>query len=276
MNKKAMGIAGLIALNVGMGLMMLPKILRLMGLDPQYKGKEYDLNGKKALIITTSHGSMGSTKKKTGVYASEMTVPYYAFLDANMAVDLASIEGHMIPIEPISLKYPLATLADKRFLSDKEFKNKVKNALKIDDLNFENYDLIFIAGGWGAAYDLGVSEVLGRKITAANAKRIILGSVCHGALGFLKAKEINGEPLVKDKKITAVTNRQIKELNIQVTPMHPETELRKKGAEFMSNTACKDIFANLTVVDGNIVTGQNQNAASETAQKMMKKLAEKV
>jgi hypothetical protein len=29
------------------------------------------------------------------------------------------------------------------------------------------------------------------------------------------------------------------------------------------------LFANLTVVDGRIVTGQNQYAGSETAQKMM-------
>jgi hypothetical protein len=177
MNKKLMLIASIMGLNLGMGLIFLPKLLRLMGLDPHYKGKKYDLNGKKALIITTSHDSLGSNKKKTGVYSSEMTVPYYAFLDGNMDVDLGSIEGGVIPIDPISLRYPLATPEDKQFLRDENFQKKFVNSLKIDDLRFTKYDLIFIAGGWGAAYDLGSSEVLGQKITEANAKGIIIGSV---------------------------------------------------------------------------------------------------
>jgi hypothetical protein len=34
-----------------------------------------------------------------------------------------------------------------------------------------------MAGGWGACYDLGTSEVLGKKITEANANSILPGSV---------------------------------------------------------------------------------------------------
>ncbi len=61
----------------------------------------------------------------------------------------------------------------------------------------------------------------------------------------------------------------MRELGINITPMHPETELRKAGAKFNSNTAFNDFFADITVVDGRLVTGQNQNAGAETAQKMM-------
>jgi putative intracellular protease/amidase len=51
--------------------------------------------------------------------------------------------------------------------------------------------------------------------------------------------------------------------------MHPETELRKHGAIYQNNTRYRDFFATLTVVDGNIVTGQNQNSSGETAQKLL-------
>jgi putative intracellular protease/amidase len=111
--------------------------------------------------------------------------------------------------------------------------------------------------------------VLGRKLSEAYAAGTVLGSVCHGALGFLKATDENGEPLLKGRHATGVTNKQVQELGIEITPQHPETELRKIGAIYESNTAFRDFFANLTVVDGRIVTGQNQNAGSETAQKMM-------
>lgn len=257
-------------------LVFLPKILNVIGLHPYYKGKGYNLAGKKTLIITTSHDKLGTNGKKTGVYASEMTVPYYVFSDANVSVSIASIKGGEIPIEPGSLKYPLLTSSDMKFLNDEKFKVKVKESLKIDDINFLDYGLIYMAGGWGASYDLGFSVVLGEKITLANAAGIILGSVCHGALGFLKSKEVDGEPLVKGKNITAVTDKQVRELRIISTPMHPETELRKAGANYLSETAFSDIFANLTVVDGNIVTGQNQNSGSETAQTMLKLLKESI
>lgn len=255
--------------------LMLPKILAYMGLHPDYEGQSFNLQGRSALIITTSHDVLGNTGKKTGVYASEMTVPYYEFLDAQMKVDLASIQGGNIPVEPVSIKWPVATGADKRYLTDDDFKNKAKNSLKIEDVDFTQYDIIYIAGGWGASYDLGISEILGAKITEANAKNILLGSVCHGALGFLKAKKENGESLLKDRRVTGVTNKQVKELGIEITPMHPETEIKKAGAKYESKNAFQDVFANYSVIDGNLVTGQNQNAGKEVAQKMMNILQNK-
>lgn len=273
--KKVLIVVGIILAVLLSVALLLPSILHLMGLHPTYKGEKYNLSGKRALIITTSTSTLGENGKATGVYASEMTIPYYAFLDSNIAVDIASIKGGQIPIEPMSVKYPLATPSDKRFLKDADYQSKVKSSIKIDDVDISKYDLIYIAGGWGAAYDLGYSEVLGKKITQANTEGKIFGSVCHGALGFLMAKETNGEPLMKGKTITAVSDKQVKELGITITPQHPETELRKIGANYKSNTAFKDFFADLTVIDGRFVTGQNQNSSSETAQKMMKMLNER-
>ena len=253
----------------------LPLLLNAMGLHAHYQGQGFDLGGRKALIITTSWRVLGDTGKKTGVYASEMTVPYYEFLDAKMQVDVASIDGGEIPIEPLSLNWPVSTPSDHRFLTDSDFQKKVKNSQKIDNVDFTRYDLVYMAGGWGAAYDLGTSEVLGRKISEAYSMKIILGSVCHGALGFLQAKDENGNPLVKGRKMTAVTDKQVKELGIEITPQHPERELRAAGALFEAKTAFRDMFTNHVVMDGTIVTGQNQNAGAETAQKMMDLLNKK-
>lgn len=247
----------------------LPRLLNLLGLHPHYRGRKFDLSGKRALVITTSQGTLGDTGKKTGVWASEMTVPYYAFLDAGMQVDVASVKGGPIPIDPWSLRWPIATPADRRFRTDPEFQDKVNRSHKIDDVDFTRYDLVYMAGGWGAAYDLGTSDVLGRKLSQAYATGAVLGSVCHGALGFLQATDERGKPLLAGRRITAVTDKQIRELGITYTPQHPETEVRQAKANYQSNGALLDVLANLTVVDGRIVTGQNQNAGAETAQKMM-------
>jgi len=257
---------------LGLAVANLPGILNALGLHRPYPGRSFDLSGKRALIITTSHAVLGDTGQPTGVYASEMTVPYYQFLDANMQVDVASIEGGEIPIEPVSLRWPLLTPEDKRFLADSEYQEKVKNSLKIDEIDFTQYDIVYLAGGWGAAYDLGYSEVLGQKISEAYAAEAILGSVCHGALGFLRASDENGQPLVLGRRMTAVTDKQVQELGISITPQHPERELRAAGALYESATAFRDFFASHVVIDGTLITGQNQNDGAEVAQRMMELL----
>jgi hypothetical protein len=62
-----------------------------------------------------------------------------------------------------------------------------------------------------------------------------------------------------------------------MTPLHPETELRKAGVQFESQTAFRDFFATHVTVDDEkrFVTGQNQNSGHETAQNMMRILAER-
>jgi putative intracellular protease/amidase len=246
----------------------LPAGLKALGLHPEYTGEKTSLPGGKALIITTSHDRL-TDKKATGVFGSEMTAPYYVFLDGGMTVDLASIKGGRIPIDPQSFIWFIQTDWDKRFLKDGVFQQKVEQSLWIDDLDFTAYDIIYLAGGWGAAYDLGTSEVLGRKISEAYAAGKIIGGVCHGPLGLLRAVDPEGQPLVKDRRVTAVTDKQVRELGITMTPQHPERELRAAGALFESRTAFRDLLANHSVTDGRLVTGQNQNAGAEVAHRMM-------
>ena len=207
--------------------------------------------------------------KPTGVFSSEMTVPYYAFLDAGMEVHVASPAGGEIPVEPQSLKPVIRTEADDRFLADDDLRRMVTESLAVGDLDMADYDIVYLAGGWGAAFDFGFSEVLGDQITEANRLGRVIGGVCHGPLGLLLAKSANGEPLVKDRRVTGVTDKQVRELGIESTPHHPETELRQAGAFFESTTRFRDPLANHWVVDGNLVTGQNQNAAPMVAREMM-------
>lgn len=252
------------------GWLGLPPLFRALGFHPHYAGPTYQLPGGKALIVTTSHDELGDGGKETGVFGSELTAPYYAFTDGGMTVDVASIEGGEIPIDPTSFIWFLEAPSDKRFQQDPTLRAKVKSSKRIDDVDFMAYDIIFLSGGWGAAYDLGTSETLGRKISEAWAAGKVIGGVCHGPLGLLLAKDETGEPLVKGRRLTAVTDKQVEQLGISMTPQHPERELRSAGALFESETALQDMFANHVVVDGRLVTGQNQNAGTETAEKMMR------
>lgn len=275
--KMALSVVGFLALIA----LLLPTILHSLGLHPEYKGEQYDLTGKRALVVTTSHGVLnkpGETEgKKTGVFASEMTIPYYEFLDANMEVDVASIKGGEIPIDPQSFYYFLKSPQDKRFLEDEVFQEKVQHSLPVAEVDFKAYDIVFFAGGWGAAYDMA-SETVATKVTDGYYDSDVLyGSVCHGALAFTEARDSTGNYLIAGRTMTGVTQKQLRQFGIEYTPKHPQEELEKAGAAYQANHKFLDPLATMTVIDEErrFVTGQNQNSSHETAQLMMKTLIEK-
>jgi putative intracellular protease/amidase len=250
--------------------------------------KAYNLKSYKAVIITTSQATLDKIDQKTatllkvgkptGVYASEMTEPYYTFLDAQMEVDISSIKGGKIPIEKLSLQPLVRTKEDRRFLKDPVFQEKVSHSKSISEINIEDYDIVFLSGGWGAAYDFAQSDKLGFIISQAYASKTVLGAVCHGALGFIGATKPDGSALVENVNITAVTNKQLKELMVGNTPKHPETELKNANANYEYKSGLIDMFKSHIVVDKKhlIVTGQNQKGGIEAAQSALVLLKQKI
>jgi putative intracellular protease/amidase len=252
------------------------ELLQRIGIHPEDpEAVSLDLSGARALCIATNHCVL-DVGVATGVFASELTVPYYVFLDAGMQVDVASPLGGIIPVDPLSMKEAIRTPQDDRMLDDAVFRHKLMSSLPIADLDFTTYDIIYLAGGWGAAFDLGQSEELGRKVSEAYAAGRVLGGICHGPLGLLNGRTPEGELIVKGRHMTAVTDKQIHELGIEITPLHPETALRQAGALFEGQShPQRDFFANHFVADGDLITGQNQNAGPMVARMMMQRVLAK-
>lgn len=251
-------------------------LLRRLGVHPDDgEALPLDLRGRKALCIATNHAVL-DLGVPTGVFASELTVPYYCFLDAGMRVDVASCRGGVVPVEPLSMKAALRTRDDDRLLGDGVLRAKLSDSLAIAELDFAAYDLVYLAGGWGAAFDLGQSEELGARMSAAYAAGRVLGGICHGPLGLLRARRPDGELAVKGRRITAVTDRQVQQLGVSITPLHPESALRAAGARFECvHHRVRDFLANHCVADGDLVTGQNQNAGPMVARLMMQRVLAK-
>ena len=86
-------------------LIALPTILTSFGLHPEYKEGVFVLNDKRALIIATNHGVLNKPNeangKATGLFLSELSVPYFRFVESGITVDIASIKGGKIPLAPL-------------------------------------------------------------------------------------------------------------------------------------------------------------------------------
>jgi arylsulfatase A-like enzyme/putative intracellular protease/amidase len=248
----------------------LRRLVQRLGMHPDDPQADpaVERRGRRALVVATNHGVL-DVGKPTGVFASELTVPYYAFRDAGMVVDVASPAGGTVPVDPLSLKPVLRCAADDRFLADPVLRDQVTSSLAVGDLDAADYDLIYLAGGWGAAFDFATSAPLAELLTEANERGTPIGGICHGPLGLHGARTPEGAPLVAGRRISCVTDKQVDELGIGSTPFHPESALREQGAIIESRHRFRDPFANHWVVDGNLVTGQNQNAGPMVARELL-------
>jgi putative intracellular protease/amidase len=174
------------------------------------------------------------------------------------------------------MKAKLRTPEDDRLLGDAEFRQNLTCSRPIADLDFALYGTVYFAGGWGAVFDLGQSEELGRKVSAAYAPGRLLGGICHGPLGLLMGRTTGGDLIVKGRRVNAVTDKQVRQLSVASTPFHPETALRNAGAAFEGRSHyCRDFFANYHVADGDLISRQNLNAGPMVARLMMQRVLAK-
>jgi len=135
--------------------------------------KPGSLKGYSAVVVVTSHDKLGNSNctdcKPTGVFGEEMTAPYYLFRDAGMDTQIVTIKGGDAPIDPTYNTTLFITSWDKRFFADPKAYADSHNTQSVEEVDFSKFDIIYMAGGWGAAWDLGTSDALAAAISKAYA-----------------------------------------------------------------------------------------------------------
>ncbi|MDU8923748.1 type 1 glutamine amidotransferase domain-containing protein [Pasteurellaceae bacterium LIM206] len=220
----------------------------------------------KVLMIVTSQATMpiseGGNGQPTGIWYEELATPYYVLQDAGVQVDIASIKGGAVPIDPRSLRAKDRNPASvNRFESDPAALQKLKTSMKLDDVHVAGYSAVFLPGGHGPMWDEANSKTLAEVISTAWQNGQVVGAVCHGGAGLINAKDSNGEPLVKDRRVSAFSNAEEGDGKV---PFHLETRLRELGAKYESGAN----FQPFAIQDGKLITGQNP-ASSEQVAKMI-------
>jgi putative intracellular protease/amidase len=228
---------------------------------------------KNILMLVTSNAVMGQTGKPTGIWAEELTVPYYAFVDAGYSVTLASPLGGAATIDPGSLKPKGSNEASvERYLNDTDVQKKVAHTLASEQVHGEQFDAVFFPGGHGTMWDLPLDAGVTRAVEKAFAAGKLIASVCHGAAGLVSAKRPDGQSIVQGKRVNAFTNAEEDAAGLSaVVPFALESRLRELGGIF-EGAANWQAFA---VRDGQLITGQNPQSSSLVAQHVLAALAGK-
>ena len=223
----------------------------------------------KVLIVLTSHDRLGDTGKKTGFWLEEFASPYYHLKDAGVLVTLASPRGGQPPPDPKSHEPDFQTDDTRRFDEDKAAQNELANTAKLAEMKVENFDAVFYPGGHGPLWDLHNDNDSIALIEAFIAAGKPVATVCHAPSVLLKAKDQNGDPLVKGKEVTGFSNSE--EAAVELTDVVPyllEDQLIAVGGAYRK----VEDWNSLAVVDGLIITGQNPGSSAAVAEALVKAL----
>ena len=218
------------------------------------------------LMVLTSHDTLGDSGKKTGFWLEEFAAPYYVFKDAGATVTLASPQGGKPPIDPASDADDAQTDATRRFKSDDSDQLALENTLKLSQVDLNDYDAIFYPGGHGPLWDLAEDSTSISLIEGFYQAGKPVGAVCHAPGVLRHAKAVDGEPLVKGKRVTGFTNSEEEGVGLtDVVPFLVEDELKAKGGDFQRT----DDWGSYAVTDGQLVTGQNPASSEEAARQLL-------
>ena len=225
-------------------------------------------NMKKVVFVLTSHDELGNTGEKTGFWIEEFVAPYYELADQGVEIIIASPKGGMPPIDPKSSDPSAATEDTKRFDGDKALQEKLKNTVKLADINAADYDAIFYPGGHGPLWDLVSDKNSISLIETFYMSNKPIGFVCH-APAVLKNVKVNDAYLVKGKKVTGFTNEEEEAVGLtKIVPFLLEDALKANGALYSKG----ENWAPYAVEDGLLITGQNPASSKLVAKHLLEQL----
>jgi len=224
------------------------------------------MNSLNSLIITTSNSKIPGTTKKTGVWLDTLAVPYYVLKDEGEYITIVSPQGGQIPVDPNSQFSIAVSESSTRFQQDPQAMYHLSHSLPFNEVNAEDFDLVFVAGGYGSMWDLVNNKELKQILEDFNRQKKPIGLVGHGVVALVSLTKDNGEPLIKRRKLTSFSNSEEKSAQLNGEPdFFLQSKLISLGAWY---SKAPD-FASYVVADDNIITGQNPASSGETARQLL-------
>ncbi|AOT10899.1 type 1 glutamine amidotransferase domain-containing protein [Pseudoalteromonas luteoviolacea] len=218
------------------------------------------------LIVLSSYGELNQQQKlvKPGYEFGELTKAYYVFKRHGIEVTLASPLGG----KPVADEFDNSALYNKRFLNDEAAVSALEHTYKLDEIDIDKYDGVFVVGGKGPMFDLYQSKPLKRIISKSYENHGVIGAVCHGPAALVDVKLSDGRYLVEGKRVNGFTNAEEHAFGskwLKDFPFLLQDKLTERGAKFEQDS----VMLNHVTIDGRVITGQNPFSTVDTARAMV-------
>jgi len=226
----------------------------------------------KILMVVSSPTTSEQTGWPIGFWGAELTHPLRVFQEAGYEVELASTEGGEVNMDAYSdptheSGYAAHDVITLGYMQLDWFNEMLKDTPKLTTVDPEAYDAIFLVGGQGPMYTYRGNETLEKLFADFYESGKPSASVCHSTTLLLEAENSDGELIVKGKTWTGFANAEEdfadKAVGMKIQPYRIEDEARKLED---TNFKVAAPFSSYAIVDGNLVTGQQQNSGAAAAE----------
>lgn len=205
------------------------------------------------------------TSAPLGTWLAEVTRPFWHLSERGHDITFASPAGGKIIWDKLSDpstdgSFEANDLVSKGFLSDAALVARLGSTVRLADIDPAQFDAIHVAGGTGAAVDLYPNADLARLFEHFWATGKVVGTICHGSIALannpdrVSGRKATGFTLAEDIAAEAIYGPKF-------IPFYPQPVMEEAGIAFV-NVEPQGVRV---VVDGRLVTGQNQQSASEYA-----------
>jgi putative intracellular protease/amidase len=232
---------------------------------------------KRVAIVASNPSLSKQTGWPIGFWWSELTHPYWEFVEHGYKVDIYSPDGGKLQPDSWSdprdeSKYSASDLISLGFLCSPEHAKLVEESTPISQLKIADYDAVLFVGGQAPMYTYyGDERVHGLAAQCYKAGKIT-AVLCHATCILLKTK-VDGKLLVDGKTWTGFANSEERFadefVGKRIQPFWIEDEAKKlPGTNFIVSGR----FKAHAVRDGNLITGQQQYSGTVVARLVIEAL----
>ena len=231
-------------------------------------------------MVVANPSVSGQTGWPIGAWAAELTHPYLEFTRAGYAVEFASPEGGKIEFDAYSdprdpSGYSAGDFISLGFLSSPALMAQLADTPKLDSIDPDRYDAIFLVGGQSPMYTFKGHGDLMQLFAGFYEAGKPAAAVCHATTILTDTRLRDGRYLVEGKTWTGFANSEEdyadQAVGQRIQPYRIEDLARQMaGTRFQVQPA----FTPYAIRDGYLITGQQQNSGAEAAQLVIEALAE--
>ncbi len=250
--------------------------------DPNLTNSE---KRKRIAIVIANPAQSTTTGWPVGFWWSELTHPYFEFVENGYEVEVFSPSGGACRADAMSdpndpSGYSSTDLITQGFVHTPKLMELIENTRKAEEIDTQAFDAIVVAGGQAPMFNFETATGLHKKFVEFYESGKIAAALCHGVAILKYAKLSNGQWLAKGKTVTgfanveedfadeAVWSMKLLPRGKHVMPWRIEDEMKKIEANYIQSGA----WRSFAVRDGNLITGQQNFSGLETAREIIRAL----
>ncbi|MEY9872003.1 putative intracellular protease/amidase [Streptacidiphilus sp. MAP12-33] len=205
----------------------------------------------------------------SGFWGEELALPHKAFSEAGWDVTLATPGGRVPTLDRLSMSFtagwPTTLREVARYLDS--IQAQLNSPSRLEDMDPDDFDLVFYPGGHGPMEDLAFDPVSGALLTRVLRSGRPLALLCHAPAAALAATNEDGSWPFAGYRMTGLSNfeERLNSFGWKAAWLL-EDRLREYGADYVKGHIPLRPFV---VVDRNLYTGQNPASSEQLARRLM-------